>query len=112
MANDNNKAIKELLEVIKNKVGRIEAVQGIQSLEIKSIKEQVSVLNEKMDGLQEDVGILKSDMVIVKSDLKKLDKKADGILEYAHNVDAVVDSHEKRLTKIERVPIIAHALKK
>ena len=118
MTSDNNKAIKELLEIIKNKVGKIEARQGIQSIQIDSMKDQLSVLNEKVDGVQTDVtglksGVtgLKTDLAGLKADVKKLNKKADGILEYLHNVDEDVYDHEKRLKRIESIPAATHDLK-
>ncbi len=104
MTNDDNKVIKELLEVIKNKVGKIETKQGIQSIEIQSMRDQLYVFNEKLDELKEDVND-------VKVSLKKLDKKADGILEFANNVDETADDTSKRLTRIERIPAISLALK-
>lgn len=103
MSLDYSKAIKELLEVIKNKVGKIEAKVGVQSIEMGSMRDQISVLNEKLDGVQ-------SDMTGLKDDVKKLNKKADGILEFLNNVDDDVHDHEKRLKIIERVPVIAHEL--
>lgn len=103
MANNESRIIKELLEIIKNKVGKIEARVGMQSIDIRSMKDQLSVLNEKLDGVQSDVTTLKSD-------LKKLNKKADGILEFLHNVDEDVHNHEERLKRIESVPIVASEL--
>lgn len=105
MSLDYSKAIKELLEVVKNKVGNIEARQGMQSIQLGSMKDQISVLDKKLDEVQ-------SDMTGLKDDVKKLNKKADGILEFLNNVDDDVHDHEKRLKIIERVPVIAHELSK
>ena len=82
MATDNSKAIKELLEVIKSKVGRIDARQGMQDIRTESIRDQLSVVNEKLDELAIDVKELKKDTSIVKIDLKKLSKTVEGIDEF------------------------------
>ena len=41
-----------------------------------------------------------------------LDHKTDKILEYASNIEEDVSNHEKRLKRIESVPVVAHELKK
>ncbi len=62
MATDNTKAIKELLEVISNKVGKIETRQSLQSAQIEIIKDQQSVVNEKLDNLESKVDTLSGDV--------------------------------------------------
>ena len=51
MATDNTKAVKELLEVTINKVGKIELRQHDQTIQLHLIKDQQSVINEKLDDL-------------------------------------------------------------
>ncbi|OGE32904.1 hypothetical protein A3C59_01730 [Candidatus Daviesbacteria bacterium RIFCSPHIGHO2_02_FULL_36_13] len=58
----------------------------------------------------------KTDLNMVKDNIKRLEKKIDYlddktnvILNFAENVN---EDHEKRLKRIERVPVIAHQLKK
>ena len=70
----------------------------MQSLQIDSIKDQLSVLNEKVDNLQ--------------SGMNGLNKKADQIFKYSAEVDEDLQDHKKRLTRIERVPVIAHEINK
>ncbi len=53
MATDNTKAVKELLEIIKNKVDKIELRQSSQSSQINLVREQQSVINEKLDEVTE-----------------------------------------------------------
>lgn len=55
MANDDLKKIKELLEIVNNKVGKLEAHVSIHTSTMHVIKDQQSVMNEKLDNLQEDV---------------------------------------------------------
>lgn len=69
--NDSLKTIKELLEIVNNKVGKLETHVGIHSATMHVIKDQQSVINEKLD----DVG----------TDLKELRKEVN---EVSENVDA------------------------
>lgn len=91
MANDDLKSIKELLEVVNNKVGKLDGkVSGLDS--------KVNKLDAKMNGLK--VGI------------KELDKKADTILEFAELADESAEDTRKRVSKIEKISAIAYALNK
>mgnify|MGYP001609672070 CR=1 FL=1 len=96
MAADDLKKIKELLEVVNNKVGKLETHVYLHSSTVRSIKEQQSVMNEKLDDL--------------KADIKKLDQKADGILEFAQEADEEAEKTKRRLSAIEQIPVIAQAL--
>lgn len=98
MANDDLKKIKELLEIVNNKVSKLETHVSIHTSTMHTIKDQQSATNEKLDSLQ--------------SGMDELNKKSDGILEFAEGVDDDLQDHKKRLTKIERIPVIAHELNK
>lgn len=43
--------------------------------------------------------------------IDELNKKADTIMEFAEAVDETTADHEKRLKRIEAVPVIAHQIK-
>lgn len=110
--------IKEIVEILKNKVSKSELFQGVVVGQVKLIREQQSVMNEKLDGISTDVtGLdvkvieLNSEIKELKADVKKLNEKADGILDFAEAVDETTESTAKRLSKIERIPIIAASLK-
>lgn len=64
--NDDLKQIKELLEIVKHKVDRIEVTQVGQSASIYLMRDQLSVMNEKLDGFQKDLGEVKEDLQGVK----------------------------------------------
>lgn len=53
MAINDIKTIKELLEIIKHKVGMVEMRQTTQSSQISVMKDQQSVINEKLDEMKE-----------------------------------------------------------
>lgn len=57
-ANDDLGKIKELVEIIKDKVDSVSLVQRGQSASIRLIKDQLSVVNRKIDVLEDpDVGL-------------------------------------------------------
>ncbi|MBI3103629.1 hypothetical protein HYZ05_01690 [Candidatus Daviesbacteria bacterium] len=62
MVSDDSKKIKELLEIISNKVGKLETHVSLHSATMHLIKDQQSVMNEKLDGLKEDVDGLKKEV--------------------------------------------------
>lgn len=69
MANDDLKKVKELLEIVNNKVGKIDTRQSLQAIQLSLMKDQQSVINEKLDGISSDVGELKKDMKELKEDV-------------------------------------------
>lgn len=52
---DDLKKIKELLEVVNNKVGKLETHVSIHTSTMHAIKDQQSVMNEKLDNLETTV---------------------------------------------------------
>lgn len=62
MANDDLKKIKELVEIVANKVGKLETHVSAHSTALYLMKDQQSVMNEKLDGLKEDVDGLKKEV--------------------------------------------------
>ena len=46
---DNLKKIKDLLEIVVNKVRGMELQQGVMAEQIRTVKDQQSVMNEKLD---------------------------------------------------------------
>lgn len=63
--------------------------------DIKGVKDDIKRIEQKFDGK-----------------FKELNEKADTILEFAEHVDETVFEHEKKLKDIERIPVIAHELRK
>ena len=64
---------------------------------------------------KEDVRVVKEDIRRLETRLvKKMDElntKADTIMEFADEGDKIAVDHEKRLKKIENIPVIAHQIK-
>lgn len=75
-------------------------------------KEDIKGLATKEDlrnlATKEDLSKVKEDVEMLNLKIDKLDEKADGILNYVYNINETVDDHEKRLKRIESLPIIAH----
>ena len=60
-----------------------------------------------------------TDSLATKKDLQKLENKmdelkdkVDTILEFTEGLDETATDHEKRLKKIDSIPVIAHQIKK
>ncbi len=67
-------------------------------VDIKSLEGNINKLEGKIDELE--------------GKIDELDSKTDTILEFAEGVDETSMDHEKRLKKIEAIPVIAHQIKK
>lgn len=53
MAKDEIRPLKDILEIIKNKVDKVETFQNVIMQQVRDIKDQQSVINEKLDEIQE-----------------------------------------------------------
>lgn len=62
--------------------------------------------------LKGDINGLKVDIKRLEVKIDKVDQKADTILQFAEAVDEIVDKHEKKLRRIESIPVIAHEIRK
>lgn len=87
MANDDLKEIKELLEIVGNKVGRLETHVSTHSATMHLIKDQQSVMNEKLDDLKEDAEETRQDSQELKEDVAE--------------VKETLESHDGALVRIE-----------
>lgn len=76
--------IKELLEIVKHKVGLSESHRSVQSATIHLIKDQLSVMNKKMDNMQEALDSQSASLVEIES---KLDSYADSYKINQHNIE-------------------------
>lgn len=86
MVTDNTKAVKELLEIINSKVGKIEMRQSLQTTQLSLMKDQQSVMNEKLDdissdvdGLKKDIGELSENVDAARGDIEQLHMDVKGI---------------------------------
>lgn len=82
MATDSTKAVKELLEIIHNKVGKIEMRQSLQTTQLSLMKDQQSVMNEKLDNIvsevkemSENVDAARGDIESIRMDVKAIREK-------------------------------------
>jgi len=79
MATDNSKAIKELLEIVNNKVGNMEARQHDQSVQLHLMRDQQSVINEKLDDLKKNARELNENVDAARGDIELLHMDVKGI---------------------------------
>lgn len=81
MANDDLKKIKELLEIVSNKVGKLETHVSIHSATMHLIKDQQSVMNEKLDDLKTDIKELTENVDATRGDIESLHMDVTAIKE-------------------------------
>lgn len=79
MANDDSKKIKELLEIISNKVGKLETHVSLHSATMHLIKDQQSVMNDKLDDLKVDIKELTENVDAARGDIEHLHMDVKGI---------------------------------
>lgn len=60
---------------------------------------------------KEDIQSLKTDIKSLEGKIDDLDQKADTILQFAEAVDETTTLLDRRISKIEAVPIVAHELR-
>lgn len=104
MANDDLKRIKELLEIVNNKVGKLETHISVPTSTMHVIKDQQSVMNEKLDGLE---GGIKT----VKEQVKEMSENVDaarGDIESLHlDVKAIKEKqglfHSRNKREIDEI---------
>jgi len=70
--------IKELLEIVDNKVGKLETHVSIHSATMHLIKDQQSVMNGKLDNLQEDMEEVKETLGNHGGALVRIESRLDG----------------------------------
>ena len=49
MAKDELRSLKDLLEIIKSKVDKMETFQNVTMQQVRDMKDQLSIINEKLD---------------------------------------------------------------
>jgi len=106
-ANNDLREIKELLEIVNNKVGKLETHVGIHSATMHVIKDQQSVINEKLDKLD---GV-EADLKLLREDIKELSENVDaarGDIEQLHmDVKGIRDkegmAHSRNKREIDEI---------
>lgn len=93
MANDDSKKIKELLEIVNNKVGKLETHISIHTATMHVIKDQQSVMNEKLDSLQEGMDEMK----------ERLENHGAALVSIENRLDGFADSWKINRAEINKV---------
>lgn len=95
--NKNNLMPKDHVSIMLEK---IDGKFDLLAEDISGVKEKLSGLSDKVDGLSDKVDLLVEDMDYVKGKLVSIDDKLDKKAE-----KSVVDNHETRLGKLEKVAV-------
>lgn len=97
MANNDLKKIKELLEIVGNKVGKLETHVSTHSATMHLIKDQQSVMNEKLDDLKADINELTENVDAARGDIEQLHMDVKGIR------DQVGMGHDRNKREIDEI---------
>lgn len=76
---DDLKKIKEILEIVNNKVGKLETHVSLHSTTMHLIKDQQSVMNEKLDDLKKEVREMSENVDAARGDIESLHMDVKGI---------------------------------
>lgn len=90
--------LKDLLEIIKNKVDHISASQAMQSTQIHFIRDQQSVINEKLDVNEEKINAL---ITTSEEHSDKLDTLQLSVVETEQSIRTYGDMYQKNRDKID-----------
>lgn len=87
---------KDLVKLLSKLTGSLATKEDVIS-----VREDVSSVREDIKGVEVRLG----------KKLNELNIKADTIMEFAEEVEKITSNHEKRLKRIETIPVIAHQIK-
>ncbi len=86
MTKDELRSLKDLLEIIKNKVDKMEAFQNVTMQQVRDIKDQQSVMNGKLDSHSEALVSIESkldaygDMYKINdSNVRKVERRTEAL---------------------------------
>ncbi len=91
---DNLRPLKDLLEIVKNKVDRMETFQSVTMQQVRDIKSQQSVINGKLDEMHETLDSHTGSLMTIENELK-------GYGDMYKINDSNIRKMEKRLETIE-----------
>lgn len=67
---DEIRSVKEIVEILKNKVEQIELFQNVTMNQTRTIKDQQSVMNEKLTEMQETLDANTASVITIEKEIK------------------------------------------
>ena len=92
--NENLRTLKELLEIVKDKVDRMETFQNVTMQQVRHVKDQQSVINGKLDEMRETLDAHTGSLITIEKELK-------GYADMYKINDSNIRRVEKRLKTLE-----------
>jgi|SRR3989344_13814 len=83
--------LKDLLEIIKNKVDKTETFQNVTMQQVRNINDQQSVMNRKLDDLEERLDDPDSGLRAIKS---QLDAATSSVISIEKDIKAYADMYK------------------
>ncbi len=97
---DDNKKIKELLEIVNHKVEMMSIAHTGQSATLSLMKDQVSVMNSKIDDIAERLDDPDTGLAAINS---RLDANTAAVVELESTIKGYADSYQANDTNIRKV---------
>lgn len=91
---DELRPLKDILEIVKDKVERMETFQHVTMQQVRDIKDQQSVINGKLDEMQETLDAHTGSLITIEKELK-------GYADMYKINDSNIRRVEKRLETLE-----------
>ncbi len=91
MTKDELRPLKDLLEIIKDKIERMETFQNVTMQQVRDIKSQQSVMNGKLDSIEERLDDPDSGLEAIN---KHLDSNTAAVVELESTVTGYADMYK------------------
>ena len=104
---DELQSIKELLEIVKDKVDRMESFQNVTMQQARDIKDQQSVMNKKLDTIEKRAGGIEEQLSDPDTGLEAINRRLDAntgaVMELEKTVKGYADMYKVNDSNIRKM---------
>ena len=97
---DELRPLKDLLEIVKDKVDRMETFQNVTMQQVRDIKAQQSVMNGKLDGIEERLDDNDTGLAAIN---RRLDANTGAVVDLESTVKGYADMYKINDSNIRRM---------
>lgn len=97
---DELRPLKDLLEIVKDKVDRMETFQNVTMQQVRDIKSQQSVMNGKLDGIEKRLDDPDTGLAAIN---RRLDANTAAVVELESTVKGYADMYKINDSNIRRM---------
>jgi len=104
---DELQPLKELLEIVKDKIDKMEAFQNVTMQQTRDIKDQQSVMNRKLDGIEKRLGGVEEQLNDPDTGLEAINRRLDAhtgaVIELEKTIKGYADMYKINDSNIRRM---------